>query len=52
MTLEEATQRYIEKFGGYPYFLTMGMPDDRRLEVTLEALETGIEIKPKEGMIY
>jgi hypothetical protein len=52
MTLDQYIGEYIKKFGGFPYFLIMGAKDEVVIEMIKEALETGEEIKPKEGMIY
>ncbi len=53
MTYEEAEKRYIEKFGGFPYFLFMGAEKSYILPYILEALETGKEIEPPDDdVIY
>lgn len=45
---------YVEKYGGFPYFLFMGAEDDYIAEKVLHALETGheIEIDPEDRRIY
>lgn len=52
MTREEAIQEYSNKFGGFPYFLTMGMPDEELVLAVEKSLKTGEEIKYIEGRIY
>lgn len=45
MTLEEAINEYIKKFGGFPYFLFMGASEETIIAVIEEALESGKEIE-------
>ncbi len=45
MTIEEAIEKYTEKFGGFPYFLFMGAPEDKVIDSVKQALETGKEIE-------
>lgn len=52
MTVEEAINKYIEKFGGFPYFQTMGMGDKEIIKKVIEALNSGEEIKAEEGRDY
>ena len=52
MSLDEAIDRYIEKFGGFPYFNTMGMPDSEIIKKIEVALKTEEEIKSVEGRDY
>lgn len=45
MTLEEAMNSYIIRFGGFPYFLFQGVSDEQMIIKAIEnALETGEEI--------
>ena len=52
MTREEAIKAYTEKFGGVPYFLMMGAPDEAITAAVEKALKSGEEIEPVEGRIY
>lgn len=52
MTAQEAIDKYTKKFGGWPGFLMMGASDERIVEVVKEALRTGEEISPGEGLVY
>lgn len=52
MSREEAVKLYSDKFGGFPYFLTMGMAEDDFVKLVIKSLENGEEIKPKDGVIY
>ena len=52
MNLNEAIEKYVEKFGGFPYFNVMGMSDDVIIRKIQEALRTGEEIKSVEGRDY
>ena len=45
MTKNEAIKKYIEKFGGFPYFLFLGASDEEIISSVTEALESGLEIK-------
>ena len=45
MNVEEAINEYIKKFGGFPYFLFMGAPEETIIAAIEEALESGEEIK-------
>jgi hypothetical protein len=44
MTVQEAIEMYSDRFGGFPYFLFMGAPDEKIIEEVSLALETGKEI--------
>lgn len=44
MTVEEAINEYIKKFGGFPYFLFMGASEETIIAVIEEALNSGVEI--------
>lgn len=52
MNFEEAKTKYIEKFGGYPYFLMMGMEDEEAAKLLEKAVESGEEIQFEEENIY
>ena len=52
MTLEQVIEAYTEKFGGVPWEIIGGMPDDKIKEVLTKALETGKEVKFKRGVLY
>lgn len=52
MTYEEAVKAYTDKWGGIPYFLMMGMPEEKAAEILEQALTLGEEIKPVEGRVY
>ena len=47
MTSEEAISKYVEKFGGFPYFLFLGADDETIIGAVEEALSTGEKIKAK-----
>lgn len=40
---------YVQKFGGFPYFLFMGASDESIKEAILESLKTGKEISAGSG---
>lgn len=44
MTVEEAIKVYTDKFGGFPYFLFLGDPNDKIVEVVESALKNDKEI--------
>lgn len=48
MTYQEAKDKYIELFGGFPEFLFMTADESYILPYILKALETGEEIGPPE----
>ena len=52
MTREEAIKAYEDKFGGFPYFLMMGTPDEVIIAAVEKSLRTGEEIEPEEDVIY
>lgn len=52
MTREEAINKYVDKFGGWPHFLMMGASDEYVVRQVKKALKTGEEIKPVEGRVY
>ena len=53
MTYEEAKEKYIEKFGGFPEFLFMGAEENEVLPLIRRALDTGREIEaPNDGNDY
>ena len=45
MNVEEAINEYKKKFGGFPYFLFMGVTEETIIAVIEEALESGKEIE-------
>lgn len=47
MTRQEAIDAYTERFGGFPYYLFMGAPDDDVIYKVRRALVTGREIEPE-----
>ena len=46
MTRDEAIKAYTNKFGGFPYFLMMGAPDNAIVEAVEKSLKTEQEIEP------
>lgn len=52
MSITEAIEAYVKKWGGYPAFLMMGMSDEEAAKKLQEAVESNEEIKPGEGKIY
>jgi len=52
MTREEATKKYVDAFGGFPYELVCDCDDERIVELVTEALKTGEEIAFDDGNIY
>ncbi len=44
MTADRAIDLYIEKYGGFPYFMFMGASDEVIIEAVKKALDTGEEI--------
>lgn len=44
MTINEAIEKYTKKFGGFPYFLFMGAPEEKVIDAVKQALEIGEEI--------
>ena len=42
---ESIIDQYIEKFGGFPSFLLMGMSDEELAEMMAESLRTGKPLK-------
>ena len=51
-TEEDAISAYVERFGGFPYFLFMGAEEDVIIDAVVKALELGREIEAEEGVIY
>lgn len=51
---EEIIEEYIEKFGGYPAFLLMGISKEKLISMMMESIKTGIPIKAEyeEGVDY
>ena len=52
MTRDEAIKAYTNKFGGFPYFLMMSVPDEVIITAVEKSLRTGEEIEPEEDVIY
>lgn len=52
MTREEAVEAYTDRFGGFPYFLFMGCPDEELVRRVEEALRDGEQVRPEEGRVY
>lgn len=52
MTREEAIEKYTEKFGSFPYFLTMGMSKADLIALIKDSLSSGEEIEPDPDLIY
>ena len=51
-TGEDAISAYVERFGGFPYFLFMGAEEDVIIDAVVKALETDREIEAEEGVVY
>ena len=52
-TEDDAISAYIERFGGFPYYLFMGSDDDVIIDSVVNALETDRMIEPKnDEVIY
>ncbi|MDO4649174.1 MAG: hypothetical protein Q4B26_11040 [Eubacteriales bacterium] len=47
MSADEAIDMYIEKFGGFPFFMFMGADDSMIIEAVKKAIETGKPIAVK-----
>lgn len=43
-TMQEAIDKYVERFGGFPYFLFSGATDEQSIQAIKKALEEGKEI--------
>lgn len=52
MSYEEAIQLYTGKFGGFPYFLCMGMSESDIVKIVEDSISSGEEIEPKGGVVY
>ena len=46
-TKDEAIDAYIDRFGGFPYFLFMGSEEDVIIDAVIKAIETDRMIEPK-----
>lgn len=44
MTRQEAVKAYTDRFGGFPFMSTRGLPDDMVVELVKKALEENKEI--------
>lgn len=52
-TRDEAIDAYIDKFGGFPYFLFMGAAEQTVIDAVVTALELDRKIEPaREDVIY
>ena len=51
-TEEDAINAYIERFGGFPYFIFMGAEEDVIIDAVVKALETDREIEAEDGVVY
>ncbi|MDE6020825.1 MAG: hypothetical protein K2H01_07520 [Ruminococcus sp.] len=47
MTADEAIDLYIEKFGGFPFFMFMGSDDTTIIETIKKSIETEMPIAVK-----
>lgn len=47
MTANEAKQKYIDRFGGFPEFLFMSASDDSIIKAVEKALKDNEEIEPE-----
>lgn len=52
MTREEAIEAYADRFGGFPYFLFMGCPDEELVRRVEEALRDDEPVRAEEGRVY
>ena len=52
MTIDELVEQYTQKFGGVPWEIICGMPDDEIKKALTNALQTGKEITFKRGVTY
>lgn len=51
-TEDDAISAYVERFGGFPYYLFMGSEEDVIIDDVVKALELDREIEAEEGVIY
>ena len=51
-TEEDAINAYIERFGGFPYFIFMGAEEDVIIDAVVKAIETDREIEAEDGVVY
>jgi hypothetical protein len=49
LSVEEAKEKYIEMFGGYPAFLLMGATDDEIIAQLTKCIETGQELEQEDS---
>lgn len=52
MTREEAIEKYVDRFGGFPYFLFMGASDENVTEAVERALMEGNPIRALGDRVY
>lgn len=50
--IEAVKEKYIEMFGGYPYFLLMGADEEYIVEQLKRCIESGKELQPEEDAEY
>ena len=51
-TDDDAINAYVERFGGFPYFLFMGAEEDVIIDAVVKAIETDREIEAEDGVVY
>ena len=51
-TKGDAINAYVERFGGFPYFLFMGAEEDVIIDAVVKVLELDREIEAEEGVVY
>ncbi len=47
--MKDAVEAYIEKFGGFPYYLFLGSEEEEIINAVEIALETNKEIAPMDS---
>lgn len=52
MDFKKAKENYIKRFGGFPYFLMMGMEDEEAAKLMEKAVKEGKEIQIESENIY
>lgn len=52
MTVNDWVNEYIKTFGGFPYFLCMGTPDEILIKQIQEAIKNHKEIEPISERVY
>ena len=51
-TEDYAINAYVERFGGFPYYLFMGAEEDVIIDAVVKALEADREIEAEDGVVY